>query len=64
VEIAQQANQPVPSQPQQTASSINQPAQSASDQSVKDIEASSLKAVQPSGESTPKASMYREISRR
>jgi hypothetical protein len=64
VEIAQQANQPVPSQPQQTASSINQPAQSASDQSVKDMEASSLKAVQPSGEGTPKASMYREISRR
>lgn len=58
VEIAKQANQPVPSQPEQTASGINQPAQSASDQSVKDMEASSLKAEQPSGQEVEVAEVF------
>lgn len=58
VQIAQQANQPVPSQPQQTASNINQPAQSASDQSVKNMEASSLKAEQPSGQEVEVAEVF------
>ena len=58
VEIAKQSNQPVPSQPQQTASNINQPAQSASDQSVKDMEASSLKAEQPSGQEVEVAEVF------
>lgn len=58
VEIAKQSNQPVPSQPQQTASNINQPAQSASDQSVKNMEASSLKAEQPSGQEVEVAKVF------
>ncbi|MFZ3333438.1 MAG: LPXTG cell wall anchor domain-containing protein [Candidatus Acidiferrales bacterium] len=58
VQIAQQANQPVPSQPEQTASNINQPAQSASDQNVKNMEASSLKAEQPSGQEVEVAEVF------
>jgi hypothetical protein len=58
VELAKEANQPVPSQPQQTASNINQPAQSASDQSVKTMEDSSLKAEEPNGEEVPLATVF------
>ncbi len=58
VELAKESNQPVPSQPQQTASNINRPAQSASDQSVKDMEASSLKAEQPSGQEVEVAEVF------
>lgn len=58
VELAKEANQPVPSQPQQTASNINQPAQSASDRSVKTMEDSSLKAEEPNGEEVPLATVF------
>lgn len=58
VELSKEANQPVPSQPQQTASNINQPAQSASDQNVKTMEDSSLKAEEPNGEEVPLATVF------
>jgi hypothetical protein len=58
VELAKQANQPVPSAPTETASSMNQPVQSSSDQNVKAMEDSSLKAEEPSGQEVEVAEVF------
>jgi hypothetical protein len=57
VELAKQANQPVPSAPTETASNMNQPVQS-SDQNVKAMEDSSLKAEEPSGQEVEVAEVF------
>jgi hypothetical protein len=58
VELAKQANQPVPSAPTETASNMNQPVQSSPDQNVKAMEDSSLKAEEPGGQEVEVAEVF------
>ena len=58
VEIAKEANQPVPSMPTQMGSNVNEPAPTASESSVAEMEGSSLKAEEPTGGETEVAEVF------